>query len=240
MIRMQKYQSLIGVSFILLAIYVFGYLFADNNGAFEKNRYFDDEKNYSVSNAIGNGNKAVFILFLFLGLFFILMSHTHFKIYGTKSSMSSKGLMMFILLVIGALVTSIVFINPLRDDIDKEKAKSYTDKHVVLASITFTLVSLYVLLTGTVLYRLQNDGIAKITIILTVLTNLVGLIGCVIFAIQKDKWGHKGVTDDPNDANKHKIKNAGRLFEVSENLQILSLLFIVLFAGWSEKRYNSK
>lgn len=239
MIRIQKYQSLIGVSFILFAIYIFGYLFAENNGAFEEHRYTNSEKNYSVSNAIGNGNKVIFALFLFLGLFFILLSHTQFKIYGSKFSMTSKGLMMFILLVIGMLVTTIAYINPLRDDIDKEKAESYNSKHVVLAAITFSLVSLYVLLTGTVLYRLQNDGIAKITIILTVLTNLVGLIGCVIFAVQKDNWGHKGITTDPNNTNKHKIENAGRLFEVAENLQVLSLLFIVLFAGWSEKRYNS-
>lgn len=234
----QKYQSFIGVSFVVLAIYIFGYLFAENNGAFEENRYTDNEKNYSVSNAIGNGNKIIFSIFTAIGVLLILMSHVEFKIYANKFSMASKGLMMFLLLAIGALVIAIAYINPLRDDIDKEKADSYNGKHVILAAVAFSLVSLYVLLTGIVLLRLQCDGISQLMIMLTVLTNLAGLIGCVVFAVQKDKWGHKGITTDPNDTNKTKIENAGRLFEIAENLQVVSLLLIVLLAGWSEKRYN--
>ena len=231
-----RYQTTIGVLFILVSIYIFGYLFASHNGAFDKHRYedVDDAKNYSVSNAIGNGNKELFSIFVSFGLLLILLSHGEFRIYSTKYSITSKGLMMFLLLAIGALVISIAYINPLRDDISEEKSDSYNSKHVILAAIGFGLVSFYVLLTGVLLLRVQCDGLSKALIITTMLINITGLSGCVYFAITKDKWGHD------KKKNSKKIKRSGILFEVCENLQVISLIFIILYAGWSEKKYKTK
>ena len=153
-IKIGKISATMGVFFIIVSIYFLGYLYTDKNktpNAFVLNENDGGYKDYSVSNAVGNGQKEAISVLVFLMLISILIS-----IHAREGRFL---IARYILItIVSILLILIVYINPLRLDInDSEK---YNNAHMGLAVVAFLLNAIYIGLTYSVL-KLTYDKDTK-------------------------------------------------------------------------------
>ena len=132
----KKYSTLLGVLFLFVAVYITGYAIAYKNKAFDKSGFYHD-RNLTVSNAVGNGEKEAVATLSFIGALIIIFSLYKTNIYPSDNI---KYIMMFSVLLIGSLFVSIIYINPLIQGLDKEKMDDYDKKHPILAGVAFLIV----------------------------------------------------------------------------------------------------
>lgn len=216
----KKVFALSGVFLLLISVYITGYAVASSNKAFRK----DIVRNYTVSNAIGNGQREATAVLSFTATLCIIISLYYTDIY--KNSNNVRYITMFLLLLIGSLFVSIIYINPLIIGLSDKKEEDYDKKHPILAVAAFFLVLFYTLLTSTLMYKYLNLTYRqKVLLGIIVFINIVGFIICLASAVEVKKWGietSRGMVDE-------------KLFEISENIQVIALLMIILYIAFVSK-----
>lgn len=219
-LKQPKYSALTGVFYLLIAVYITGYAIASKNNAFDKSGFYHD-RNFTVSNAIGNGEKEAVATLSFIGALIIIYSLYKTNIYPNNNV---KYIMMFSILLIGSLFVSIIYINPLIQNLSKEKIDDYDKKHPILAGVAFLIVLLYVAANSYFMVSRDKNMNTKLILGGIVLLNIAAFITCIVSTLEKNRWGY-----DITNANK--VKTAGILFEISENVQLLCLLTIITYVG---------
>ena len=209
------------ISLFYVAGYAYAALFTD---AFkirsENNEHYID---FSVSNAIGNGNRTfISILTAIILICAIICIHARAGRLSLVRTVSFA--------IISGLLVAIVYINPLILSLDDKTRKKYSTPHFVLASIAFSISAFYIALTYFSLYKSMKKGKTKkskltmAVMIILVVVNTLSLIGCFASKmIEKQttkqlQWGVSG--------------ELSKSFAVFENLQILSLITTFVFLGF--------
>lgn len=215
-----------GVGCILVAIYFLGYLYTSQNrnpNAFVENgeHGYND---YSISNAIGNGQKEAITFFVVLMTILVTM-----LIYRRKGKYFIARLVLFPIL--GILLILVIYINPLR--LDLEDRENYTDAHVVIASIAFTLNLIFSGLnyhSFKITYQ-PNLKWYKSYFYYLIILNLLFLIFCLFSIASEQKENKKGKW---NAGGKYSYS-----FAIFENLQLASIITVILFLGFfKEEKYK--
>lgn len=226
--RNSKIFSFLAVTFIIIAIYFFGYLYTSKDktpNAFEYNKNKGGYYDYSVSNAIGNGQKEVISVLVGFMLIFILIN-----IYERKGKFWIYR--SIIISVISILLVLIIYINFLRMDVSNPD--KYKEPHMVLAVFAFLLNSIYIGLTYHVLkltYQPNKKWYKSFFYYLTGL-NILFFVFCLSSSLANTE-----------EENKMKWRAAGEYsyaFATFENLQIASIITVTLFLGfYKDNQYNS-
>jgi len=215
-----------GVGCILVAIYFLGYLYTSQNknpNAFVQNaeKGYND---YSVSNAVGNGQKEAIS-----GLVVLMTILVTMLIYKRRGKFFIARLVLFPIL--GILLILVVYVNPLR--LELKNRESYTDAHAAIAVLAFLLNSVFIGLTYhcfKITYQPNLEWYKSYFYYLTIL-NVLFFVFC-IFSILMDKKEHKN----------GKWNAAGHYsysFAIFENLQVASIITVILFLGFfKEEKYK--
>ena len=219
-----KNFSSLAVIFIIVSIYFLGYLYtykAETPNAFVLNANEEGYEDYSVSNAIGNGQKEAISSLVVLMLFCIILC---IKERGGKYLLIRS----VIITIIVILLILIIYINPLR--LDVENHEKYSEAHQGLAATAFLLNSVYIWLTYIILKnKYQNDvKWYKSFLYYLAILNFFFFIFCISCALAGEK-----------DSKLGKWRASGNLsyaFAAFENLQIASIITVTLFLGFNKNK----
>lgn len=222
--RNTKLISVASITAIIVAFYFLGYLYSsrENPNPFE----FDVDrvtqrnyKDYSVSNAIGNGAKpAINALIIFMTMLTVLLIYIRKGFY-YKSRMVLFG-------ILGILLVLIVYINPLIQWLSNKTENDFTTPHFSLAGVAFVLNAIFIGLTCHTFKKEYQpfEKWYKSPIYLLVVLDILFLIFCLSSIAAEDdedkkgRWGAAG-----------ELSNA---FAVFENLQLISVIVTILLLGF--------
>ena len=222
--RNTKITSTVSVTAIIIAFYFLGYLYSsretpnpfefDVDGVTERNY-----KDYSVSNAIGNGAKpGINSLIIFMTMLTVLLIYIRKGVY-YKVRMVLFG-------ILGILLVLIVYINPLIQGLSKSTEDNFTTPHFSLAGVAFVLNAIFIGLTCHAFKKEYQPGLKwyKAPIYLLLVLDIFFLIFCLASIAAEDdedkkgKWGASG-----------ELSNA---FAAFENLQLISVIVTILLLGF--------
>lgn len=219
-----KIISIASVTAIIIAFYFLGYVYSSqespNPFEFEvdgttKRNY----KDYSVSNAIGNGAKpAINSLIIFMTMLTVLLIYIRKGVY-YKPRMILFG-------ILGILLVLIVYINPLIQGLSKKTENDFTTPHFTLAGIAFVLNAIFIGLTCHAFKEKYqpSEYWYKTPIYLLLVLDIFFLIFCLASMEaeneedKRSRWGAAG-----------ELSNS---FAAFENLQLISVIVTILLLGF--------
>lgn len=222
--RNTKLISVVSITAIIVAFYFLGYLYSsqenpnpfqfDVDGVTQRNY-----KDYSVSNAIGNGAKpAINALIIFMTMLTVLLIYIRKGFY-YKSRMVLFG-------ILGILLVLIVYINPLIQGLSSKTENDFTTPHFTLAGVAFVLNAIFIGLTCHA-FKKEYQPFAKwykSPIYLLAVLDILFLIFCLTSMEaendenNKGRWGAAG-----------ELSNA---FAAFENLQLIAVIVTILLLGF--------
>jgi len=194
----------------LLALYIFAY-------ALDKRKV--DAKDFTISRAIADGNSEVAGVIVFVIIGAILLLYLQYlrkfnKFYYTR---------FVIIPIITALFISLIYVTPYEKDGSVSKDENVNDAHAGIAIAAFLLVYTYNMLTYYIFYKKYK---VKLPLFFMAFNTLI-LIALFIpvMLMEKEIFSAKAIeTDD--------IKNDQIAFATFENINFLSLLFVVFLLGF--------
>lgn len=194
----------------LLALYVFAY-------ALDKRKV--EDKDFTISRAIADGNSEVagVIVFVIIGallLLYLQYLRKFNKFYYTRFA---------IIPIITALFISLIYVTPYEKDGTVSSDENVNDAHAGIAIAAFLLVYTYNMLTYYIFYKTYK---VKLPLFFMAFNTLI-LIALFIpvMLMEKEIFSAKAIESDD-------INNDQIAFATFENVNFLSLLFVVFLLGF--------
>lgn len=206
-----KYLSISIICSLLLALYIFGYLFTylDTNFlSFLRDNEGNRKKDYSISFSLANGNKIGLTLFFTVGFFLFICQLFHkFK---NKNLKYIYYFINFLILIIYSLIISMIYYSPLEN-----KAKNFNNEkqneHSIVALISFTFNLILNMLITYLLFYKNDVNNNKIYFYILILLQIIFYLSLIIDI----DYRHHNKTNNYKD----------NYFPVAENI---NFLFIIL------------
>ena len=205
--------SIISLIIFIVIIYFLSYLYASKQipNPFETNCTQPEHKDFTISNAIGNGNK-----YSIIPLTIIMIVLVSILIYMRKGLYYKLRLCIFI--IIGLLFISLTYINPYYLCNKRQKTL-----HFILAAFAFSLNLLFI---GISCYALKNENTKwyRSPIYIIFLVNFILLILCFSLVLSEQKKEDK--------LHWNVAGRLGNLFAITENLQLIITMTIIVALGF--------